>query len=88
MREDRGKEEQVRKKELKTVVSFHTTTEALAMEEAGKNAGLDGRLIPVPRQIIAGCGLAWCETPEQRSRLEVLLREKKLKYDRIYELVI
>lgn len=78
----------MRKRELKVVVSFHTTTEALAMEEAGKAAGRDGRLIPVPRQITAGCGLAWCEVPEQRSSLEQLIRERRLKYDRICELVI
>lgn len=50
----------MRKKELKLVVTFHTTTDAMAMEKACKQAKAPGRLIPVPREISAGCGLAWC----------------------------
>lgn len=41
----------MRKKELKLVVTFHTTTDAMAMEKACKEAGAPGRLIPVPREI-------------------------------------
>ena len=48
------------KKEMKLVITFHTTTDAMAMEQACKAAGADGRIIPVPRAISAGCGLAWC----------------------------
>lgn len=40
----------MRKKELKLVVTFHTTTDAMAMEKACKEAGAPGRLIPVPRR--------------------------------------
>ena len=43
----------MRKKELKLVVTFHTTTDAMAMEKACKEAGAPGRLIPVPREISA-----------------------------------
>ena len=48
------------KKELKLIITFHTTTEAMAMEKACKESGAEGRIIPVPRSISAGCGLAWC----------------------------
>lgn len=48
------------KKEKKLVITFYTTTEAMAMEQACKKAMAPGRLIPVPRSISAGCGLAWC----------------------------
>ena len=78
----------MRKKELRVVVSFRTTTQAIAMEEAGKAAGLSGRLIPVPRQITAGCGLAWSEPVQGREELEQQLSERKLGYDQIVELVI
>ena len=44
----------MRKKELKLVVTFHTTTDAMAMEKACKEAGAPGRLIPVPREIDFG----------------------------------
>lgn len=78
----------MRQKEWKTVVSFHTTTEAMAAEEAGKEAGRNGRLIPVPRQISAGCGLAWCEKKGQSPETEKWLEREKLRYDRVYELVL
>lgn len=50
----------MRKKELKLVVTFHTTADAMAMERVCKEQKVEGRLIPVPRAISAGCGLAWC----------------------------
>ena len=35
------------KKELKLVITFHTTTEAMAMEKACKEFGADGRIIVI-----------------------------------------
>lgn len=61
------------KKERKLVITFHTTTEAMAMEKTCKEMGTEGRLIPVPRAISAGCGLAWCAKPESRTDLEELM---------------
>ncbi|EHI58737.1 MAG: DUF3343 domain-containing protein [Hungatella hathewayi] len=49
----------MRAKEQRLVVTFHTTTEAMAAEKELKLNQIAGRLIPVPRQISAGCGLAW-----------------------------
>lgn len=48
----------IRRRE-KFVITFHTTTEAMAMEACAKKAGAPGRLIPVPKEITAGCGMAW-----------------------------
>lgn len=78
----------MRMKELQCVVTFRTTTQAMAFEEAAKEAGFRGRLIPLPRAIAAGCGLAWRENPEYGALIEKLLSEKNLGYNRIYELVI
>lgn len=50
----------MRKKEKKLVVTFHTTADAMAMEQVCQEQNVPGRLIPVPRAISAGCGLAWC----------------------------
>lgn len=85
---ERQKTDHMRKKELRVVVSFQTTTQALAMEEAGKAGGLKGRLIPIPQQITADCGLAWSEPADGRRALEQILRENHLSYDRLTELVI
>lgn len=78
----------MREKEAQCVVTFKTTTQAMAFEEAAKGARLSGRLIPLPRAIAAGCGLAWREEPKSRVLIETLLSEHGLEYDEIYELVI
>ncbi len=59
----------MRKKEMKLVVTFHTTADAMAMEKTCKEDQTPGRLIPVPRAISAGCGLAWCAPLDSEERL-------------------
>lgn len=61
---------------MRLVITFHTTTEAMAMEKECKAARADGRLIPVPRSISAGCGLAWCARLENEESLRQLMEEK------------
>lgn len=39
---------------------------------------IPGRLIPVPRQITAGCGLAWRMTVEEYERYRLTLKEHTL----------
>ena len=47
------------------VLSFRTTLEAMEWEKQCLGAGIPGRLIPLPREISAGCGLAWRMLPEE-----------------------
>ena len=54
----------MRKKKTYIVLSFRTTVEAMAWEKHCATAQIPGRLIPLPREISAGCGLAWRMTPE------------------------
>jgi len=75
-------------KELRLVITFPTTTSALAMEKTCKEKGGNGRLIPVPQQITAGCGLAWSAEPEAQDALLVLMAENNLKYEQAYKLEI
>ena len=46
-------------KKLCLVVTFDATAAAMAAEKYCLERGVPGRLIPVPREITAGCGLAW-----------------------------
>jgi hypothetical protein len=78
----------VRKKEWKVVITFKTTTGAMGMEKLCKEEGISGRLIPVPRQITAGCGLAWCDKLESREVLEKVMSVHNLVYENIYEMEI
>lgn len=57
------------------VVAFPTTAAAMSCEELCQSRGLPGRMIPVPGQVSAGCGLAWKAAPEDRVLLESALSE-------------
>jgi hypothetical protein len=55
----------MRVKKLKTVIAFHTTADAMETEEIFTEYNISGRLIPIPREISAGCGIAWMMPPEE-----------------------
>ncbi len=78
----------MRQKAERCVVTFRTTAGAMAMESACREAGLPGRLIPVPRSITAGCGLCWAAPPSAREALEELVIKKRLDADGIYAVII
>lgn len=74
----------MRKKELKLVVTFHTTADAMAMEKACREKSVPGRLIPVPRMISAGCGLAWCAPPDVRESLEKVMENNGIEKEALH----
>ena len=45
-----------RKKKPTFIIAFDATTQAMATDKFCTKNGLPGRLIPVPREITAGCG--------------------------------
>ena len=45
----------MRQKEFRVIVTFSTTTDAMAMESYCRSHDVAGRLIPVPTAISAGC---------------------------------
>lgn len=47
------------------VLSFRTTLEAMEWEKQCMTQNVPGRLIPLPWEISAGCGLAWRMLPEE-----------------------
>ena len=57
------------KKKPTLIITFDTTTQAMAMEKFCAQRNLPGRLIPVPRELTAGCGLSWKALPEHRELL-------------------
>ena len=78
----------MREKTEKCVVTFRTTTGAMAMERLCHAGGLPGRLIPVPRSITAGCGMCWAAPPSARDALEELVMERRLQVDGIYAILL
>lgn len=55
----------MREKHPFIVLSFHTTVAAMEWEKRCMETGIPGRLIPLPREISVGCGLAWRMHPEE-----------------------
>lgn len=76
----------MRKKTKQLVITFSTTTAAMAMEKSAQEMGIFGRLIPLPSEISAGCGLSWKTKPEEKEKMLVFLEEEKLKWEAMYEL--
>ena len=78
----------MREKEMRVVITFKNPSAAMAMEKFCKEEGVSGRLIPVPREITSGCGLAWSASPDMKEDLLNLLEKCDIKYENIYVLKI
>ena len=76
----------MRQKKDTLIISFGTTTEAMKMERYCEGKGLPGRLIPIPREITAGCGMAWKALPEDKELLQQELLAGKIRWEGMYSL--
>ena len=54
----------MRKKRHSLVLSFASTARAMGWEKECAARGIPGRIIPLPGEITAGCGLGWRMLPE------------------------
>jgi hypothetical protein len=71
----------MREKKPTLIITFSTTSAAMAMDRLAGERGLPGRLIPVPREITAGCGLAWKAEPEDEEELTRQLNKNSLRWE-------
>ena len=69
----------VRKEQL--VVTFPSTTAAMAMERFAKEEEIPGRIIPLPSELSAGCGLAWKTEPEEKAELMRRLDQAGIRWE-------
>lgn len=76
----------MRKKTKQLLITFSTTTAAMAMEKRAQQMRIFGRLIPLPSEISAGCGLSWKTKPEEKEKMLEFLEEERLKWEAMYEL--
>ena len=63
----------IRQKKPCMILTFSTTTQAMSMEKECGKEKIPGRMIPVPREITAGCGLAWKMTAEEYNKYKKVL---------------
>jgi len=75
-------------KQLRLVVTFHTTAGAMAVERLCRSEGLEGRLISVPRCLTSDCGIAWSAPPELREVLERRILESGIEIAGFHEVQV
>ena len=61
---------------------------APAAEKYCLERGVPGRLIPVPREITAGCGLAWKAEVDQEEAVTAALEAAGIAYSGVHRVVI
>ena len=67
------------------IISFNTTTDAMAFEKFCIGNKIGGKLISVPKEIDSGCGLAWEIRIEIKKLNEIkdMVNSNNLKFDKI-----
>ena len=75
-------------KKLCLVVTFDATAAAMAAEKYCLERGVPGRLIPVPREITAGCGLAWKAELDQEEAVTAALEAAGIAFSGVHRVVI
>ena len=75
-------------KKLCLVVTFDATAAAMAAEKYCLERGVPGRLIPVPRELTAGCGLAWKAEVNQEEAVTAALEAAGIAYSGVHRVVI
>lgn len=75
-------------KKLCLVVTFDATAAAMAAEKYCLERGVPGRLIPVPREITAGCGLAWKAELDQEEAVTAALEAAGIAYSGVHRVII
>ena len=75
----------MRRKTPHVVVTFSTTSDAMAAQAASDKGVLPGRMIPAPSEVSAGCGLAWCAPAGAREELLRALSQERLAFEGVFE---
>ena len=70
------------------IITFKSTTDAMALEKYCREKNIEGRIIPLPGTISAGCGLAWSTRPELSDFFQKELQSANLKWERMHVTVV
>lgn len=77
----------MREKKPYQVLTFHTTDAAMEMESFCKQNGIAGRLVPVPRRLSAGCGIAWRMEAEVYAQYQTVIADCGIEIEQSEALV-
>lgn len=71
----------MRQKKDTLIISFSTTTAAMRMEKCAMLHNVPGRLIPLPTEVSAGCGLAWKADPGDREVVLSMIQAEQIEFE-------
>lgn len=77
-----------RVKKAYKIITFATTTAAMAMESFCLENNLPGRLIPVPQEISSGCGVAWRVPVENYFLIEDKRSQMNFAWEQVIDLMM
>ena len=78
----------MREKKKYVILTFKTTTAAMAMEKKCGAENIPGRLIPLPGEISAGCGLSWRILPEEYEANKEKIKLLAIPVEQVVEVII
>ena len=78
----------MREKHLWLIISFDTTTVAMAVDALCRQEGIPGRIIPLPKEVSAGCGLSWRTEISQRPVMEALFQRENIVPGGMHEILL
>ncbi|WP_459129069.1 DUF3343 domain-containing protein [Guggenheimella bovis] len=67
------------------LVSFDTSFDALLLEKACKKHSVEGKLIPVPREVSSGCGMAWVSDDSLKEKVLELIERYEIEVDKVLD---
>ncbi|RRD40674.1 DUF3343 domain-containing protein [Leptotrichia sp. OH3620_COT-345] len=76
----------MKKDKIKVIITFQSMSDAIYVEKILKAEKVKGRLIPVPRKISSGCGIAWCSDIELKEGIIKIIGQNKANIGEIFEM--
>ena len=71
-------------KKDKIVITFTKTSEAMRMDKVNNENNLPGKMIPVPREISAGCGIAYSIDAIYKEQLDEIIKYNNINAESIH----
>ena len=71
----------MRVKKEQLIITFPTTSDAIRMEKFCQEQQIHGRLIPLPTEISAGCGLSWKTEPGEQDKIAEMLETTDIRWE-------
>lgn len=72
--------------EKKLYITFYTSAEAMATKKLSERENINGRLVPVPRVLSAGCGISFETVPSLKDEILKLLEKEDIEWEECKEI--